>query len=77
MGKRNAKEQCKFSVSPSHQAMIRVVFNAEAFVPKQRSVKATVKLQTKDKQGQVKAFVTVPSTLGLPPLDRRGYQPRG
>jgi hypothetical protein len=23
------------------------------------------------------AFVTVPSTLGLPPFDRRGYQPRG
>jgi hypothetical protein len=44
MGKRNAKEQCKFSVSPSHQAMIRVVFNADTFMPKQRSVKATVKL---------------------------------
>jgi predicted aspartyl protease len=61
--------------------MIRVVFNADTFVPKQRSVKATVKLRTKDKKGQVKALidsgatdnfiapVTVPSTLGLPPLD--------
>jgi hypothetical protein len=73
MGKRNAKEWCKFSVSPSHQAMIRVVFNADAFVPKQRSVKATVKLRTKDKQGQVKALIDSGATDNFiaPTLARR------
>jgi hypothetical protein len=73
MGKRNAKEQCKFSVSPSHQAMIRVVFNADAFVPKQQSVKATVKLRTKDKKGQVKALIDSGATDNFiaPTLARR------
>ena len=37
--------------------MVRVVFNADVFVPKQRSVKATVKLRTKDHKGTVEALI--------------------
>ena len=37
--------------------MVRVVFNADVFVPKQRSVKATVKLRTKDYKGTVEALI--------------------
>ena len=53
--------------------MIRVVFNADTFVPKQRSVKATVKLRTKDKQGQVKALIDSGATDNFiaPTLARR------
>jgi len=53
--------------------MIRVVFNADTFVPKQRSVKATVKLRTKVKQGQVKALIDSGATDNFitPPLARQ------
>jgi hypothetical protein len=42
--------------------MIRVVFNTDTFMPRQQSVKATVKLRTKDKQGQVKALINSGAT---------------
>lgn len=37
--------------------MVRVVFSTDVFVPKQKSVKAKVKLRTKDYQSEIKALI--------------------
>ena len=57
MGSRNEKEWCGFSVDPSHMAVMRVMFSKDVFLQKQKSVKATVKLKTRDRQGQVHALI--------------------
>ena len=48
MGSRNEEEWCGFSVDPSHMAVIWVMFSKDVFLQKQKSVKATVKLKTRD-----------------------------
>ena len=57
MGSRNEEEWCGFSVDPSHMAVMRVMFSKDVFIQKQKSVKATVKLKTRDQQKQVHALI--------------------
>ena len=38
-------------------AVMRVMFSKDVFLQKQKSVKATVKLKTRDQQGQVHALI--------------------
>ena len=57
MGSRNEEEWCGFSVDPSHMTMMRVMFSKDVFLQKHKSVKATVKLKTRDRQGQVHALI--------------------
>src|ERR1700743_811112 len=57
MGQQNEGIRSGFSVNPIHEAMLRVVFSNDAFIPKQRSIKAKVKLRTKHHQANVHALV--------------------
>ena len=57
IGRRNESFGNKFLESPTHTAMLRTIFPEAAFIPKQRQVKAPVKLQSKSLRSNVHALL--------------------
>jgi hypothetical protein len=57
MGYGNEETRRGFLESPKQAAMLRAVFSQDIFIPKQRAVKATVKLKTKNLRANIKALI--------------------
>ena len=57
MGQGNDKSWHKFSLSPSHVAMIRALFHTNVFIPRQRQIRVKVRIHTMKQQAAIKALL--------------------
>jgi len=57
VGSRNEESRRKFLNSPNQAAMIRAIFPSDAFVPKQRSIKAKVQMFTSKVAAEARALI--------------------
>jgi Aspartyl protease len=57
MGSRNEESRHKFLESPNQAAMIRAIFPSDAFIPKQRSIKAKVQVFTRESAAGAQALI--------------------
>jgi hypothetical protein len=57
MSQGNEETRCGFLESPKHMAMLRAVFSQDVFIPKQRAIKATVKLRSKNLRADKRALI--------------------
>src|SRR5580658_6555196 len=59
MGQGNDKSRHKFSLSPSHAAMIRALFHTNVFIPRQRQIQVKVRIHTMERQAGIKALLVL------------------